>query len=62
MIKDSYAHILMPYLISEYEEIDMVDLRYYHDSVSELIKEDSDVYFIYSIDNFAQDPNVIFLE
>lgn len=62
VIKDSYAHILMPYLISEYEEIDMVDLRYYHDSVSKLIKEDSDVYFIYSIDNFTQDPNVIFLE
>lgn len=62
IIKDSYAHILLPYLVSEYEEIEMVDLRYYHDSVSNLIKENSDIYFIYSIDNFAQDPNVIFLE
>ena len=62
VIKDSYAHILMPYLISEYEEIDMVDLRYYHNSVSELINDDTDVYLIYSIDNFTQDPNVIFLE
>ena len=62
VIKDSYAHILVPFLASEYQEIDMVDLRYYHEVVSELVKENTDIYFIYSIDNFAQDPNIIFLE
>ena len=34
LIKDSFSHILLPYLIEEYEEIELFDLRYYHDSIS----------------------------
>jgi hypothetical protein len=41
----------------------MIDLRYYHSPVSELIEDtqNTDLYFIYSLDNFAEDPNVVFL-
>lgn len=61
IIKDSYAHILMPYLAQEYEEINLIDLRYYRTAVSPLLTPDTDVYFIYSLDNFAQDTNLVFL-
>ena len=63
IVKDSYAHILVPYLAAYYDEIDMIDLRYYHSPVSDLLtdKEQTDVYFIYSLDNFAEDPNVVVL-
>lgn len=62
IIQDSYAHILIPYLISEYEQIEVFDPRYYHDSVSEFIDENTDVYFIYSMDNFVEDKNLVFLK
>lgn len=60
IVKDSYAHILVPYLAQEYSEIDLVDLRYYRDAVSRLItdKDSTDVYVIYSLDEFASDKNL----
>ena len=61
IIKDSYSHILLPYLITEYEDIFLVDLRYYRNPVSELYEAGDDLYFIYSLDNFATDPNLAFL-
>lgn len=61
IVKDSYAHILVPYLITEYSEIEMIDLRYYHSPVSTDLTEDTDLYFIYSLDNFTEDPNLAFL-
>ena len=61
IIKDSYSQILLPYLISEYEDIILIDLRYFHDPVSDLLQENDDLYFIYSLDNFSTDPNLAFL-
>ncbi len=62
IIKDSYAHILVPYLAAEYRTIDLVDLRYYRSAVSELLEDGTDVWFIYSLDNFCEDPYLVFLE
>lgn len=63
IVKDSYAHILIPFLATEYSEIQLVDLRYYHSPVSELItdKAQTDFYVLYSLDNFCSDPNLAFL-
>ena len=61
IVKDSYAHILMPFLATEYSEIQMVDLRYYRGNVSDLLDDQTDLYFIYSLDNFCSDPNLAFL-
>ena len=61
LVKDSYSHILVPYLITEYENLILIDLRYYHAPVSDLLTNDTDLYFIYSLDNFASDPNLAFL-
>ena len=38
VIKDSYANSFVPFLTSIYNEIYMVDLRYYDDSVTKLAK------------------------
>ena len=62
IIKDSYAHILIPYLAAEYEQIDMIDLRYYRGTASALLQDNTDVYFIYSLDNFCADPYLVFLQ
>ncbi len=64
IIKDSYAHILIPYLAEEYSDIEVIDLRYYHNAVSDLItdQDNTDIYFIYSLDNFCQDTNLAFLK
>ena len=61
IIKDSYAHILIPYLISEYEEIEMIDLRYFRQDLKEMIEENDDIYIIYSVDSFITDTNFVFL-
>lgn len=42
IFKDSYANCLVPYLTSAYENIYVVDLRYYAGSVSELLEDNSD--------------------
>ena len=61
ILKDSFSHILMPYLAAEYEELTLIDLRYYHQPVSDLLDPSTDFYVIYSLDNFADDPSIAFL-
>lgn len=64
IIKDSFAHIMLPYLIPHYSEIVVVDLRYYKVPLSEMIREESfnQVLFLYSIENFVSDRNFTFLK
>ena len=62
ILKDSYAHILVPYLAAEYEHIDMIDLRYFRGNASDYLQENTDVWFIYSLDNFCEDPYLVFLK
>lgn len=60
IVKDSMANILIPYLITEYQEIKVVDLRYRHDAVSSLIDSAdlTDIYVIYGIDTFGSDTSL----
>jgi len=64
IIKDSFAHSLTPFLADHFSEIVMIDMRYYKQSVSELIDENdfSQMLFIYSIDNLATDTDIAWLE
>ncbi len=64
VIKDSFAHSLVPFLADHYEEIVMIDMRYYKQSVSELIESgDFDrLLFVYSIDNLGSDTDIAWLE
>ncbi|REB05567.1 hypothetical protein DVB69_14965 [Sporosarcina sp. BI001-red] len=63
IIKDSYAHALVPFLVNHFEEIYMVDLRYDHRSMAQIVKEKGiqDVLVVYNIANFAEDQNLIWL-
>lgn len=64
VIKDSYAHALVPFLSENYSEIVMVDLRYYKESVSKLCESEgiTDALVLYSISNFCTDTGLAFLE
>ncbi|MBR3349593.1 MAG: hypothetical protein IKG55_05920 [Solobacterium sp.] len=63
IIKDSYSHILIPYLASEYSELEIFDLRYFHDQVSTHLtdRQNTDVYVIYGVETFASDTNLSIL-
>lgn len=64
VIKDSFAHSLVPFLADHYEEIVMIDMRYYKQNVSSLISENNftKLLYIYSIDNLGTDSDVAWLK
>ena len=61
VIRDSFADCLGCFLADAFEEIVLVDLRYYRSPVSELLEtEDFDrVLVLYSIGNFMTDSNIV---
>lgn len=63
VFKDSYFNSLAPFLVGNYSNIHVVDLRYYKGNFTEYIKENKidEVLFLYSIDNFTSDKNIIML-
>ncbi len=63
VVKDSYAHALVPFLSRHYREIVMVDLRYYKQEISALAaQENADaVLMLYSLKNMATDTNLAYL-
>lgn len=61
IVKDSYANSLIPFLAEHFTEIDVVDLRYYEESVTKLIQERQfhDMLFLYNIHTFFEDPSIL---
>ena len=59
IVKDSYAHALIPFLAANYTDIYVVDLRYYHESVSKLIEDKgiARLILINNIDFLTTDTN-----
>lgn len=57
IFKDSYANCLIPFLTHDYEYITLIDLRYYKDSVKELVEnnKDADILFINNFDFLNED-------
>ena len=64
VIKDSFAHCFVPFLANHFEEIVMVDFRYYNDGVSSLFDqtEFTDVLVLYNLINFGEDSRISNLE
>lgn len=60
IIKDSYANSFVPYVMGDYGEITMIDLRYYKQSVQGLLQQDNydKILVLYEMSNFAQDGNL----
>ncbi len=63
VIRDSYSNLLGCFLAESYEELVLVDLRYYKQPVSQLMTEEAfdDVLVCYSLGNFMTDTNLIWL-
>lgn len=64
LLKDSYANSMVPFLAEMYQEIVMVDLRYYRENLSELIKQEQigQVLCLYNLDFLCTDQNFVWLE
>lgn len=61
VFKDSFANSMIPFMLQDYEEIILIDLRYYRQSVDELLEqtEDPEILVLYEMSNFAQEPNLV---
>ena len=61
VIKDSYAHSLIPFLTKNYSKITVIDLRYINGALSDIdvnISDYQSVLFMYNVITFSEDTNV----
>ena len=63
MVRDSYADSLAPFLATEFQEVHLLDLRYYKNSVARYAEENGmdAIVVSYSVPNFLSDANLVFL-
>lgn len=64
LIKDSYAHAIAPFLANHFEEIHMLDLRYYNASITQYIETHglTEGLILYNSPNFAADTSLLYLK
>lgn len=60
LFKDSYANCMVQFLLPYYQNIVMVDPRYFYDSVENIIQSYgiTDVLFLYNVDTFLGDNSI----
>lgn len=60
VVKDSFANTFVPFLMEDYSEITMIDLRYYNESVQKLLKKGkyTDTLVLYEMSGYANDKNL----
>ena len=60
VIKDSYANCFIPFMLGEFQEIDVLDLRYTNQKISEMIAEGgyTDILVLYNAAGFAEDMSI----
>lgn len=60
VIKDSYANSFIPLITSHYEEIHVLDLRYFDEDVENYMSENkiTEVLFLYNIDTFSDEEGL----
>lgn len=60
VLKDSYAHAFIPFLVAHFDEIHVFDLRYYKQTVTDYLTEHDidEVLFLYNIPNFMKDTSL----
>lgn len=63
IIKDSFCHTLAPFLADNFSAVTMVDLRYYKNSISNMVKDGGydKVLVLYGIDNLAADSDLAWI-
>lgn len=62
IIKDSFAHSVVPFLAAHYD-LEIIDLRYYRSPIAQYIEENNfdSILVLYGIDTLATDSNVRWL-
>lgn len=60
LLKDSYANCFIPFLVSYYQEIVVVDPRYYYEDMGKLLEKNgfTDILFLYNANTFFADNNI----
>ncbi|HEX3027277.1 MAG TPA: DHHW family protein [Clostridia bacterium] len=60
VIKDSYAHSLVPFLMNHYSRITMVDTRYLLQPLDQTVnlRNYDQILFVYNVDTFATDQTI----
>lgn len=60
VIKDSYANCFIPFMLGEFQEIDVLDLRYTNQGLSGIIAEGgyTDILILYNVSGFAEDMSI----
>lgn len=60
VIKDSYANCFIPFMLGEFQEIDVLDLRYTNQRLSGVIAEGgyTDILILYNVSGFAEDMSI----
>lgn len=60
VIKDSYANCFIPFMVGEFQEIDVLDLRYTNQRLSGIIAEGgyTDILLLYNVSGFAEDMSI----
>ncbi|MTI47739.1 MAG: hypothetical protein FH761_07845 [Firmicutes bacterium] len=60
IFKDSYSHSFIPFLVNHYEEIHVIDLRYYNLSINDYLEKNNikEVLFLYNVSTFSKDNNI----
>lgn len=63
LVKDSFAHCFSTFAIQNYEEICMVDLRYFRGNIKELVQDErlNQLLFLYGMDNFLTSTDTLWL-
>jgi len=60
VVKDSYANAFIPFAMSHFEKVTVIDLRYFNMSLEKYINQNefSDVLLLYNIPNMLQERNL----
>ncbi len=60
VVKDSYAHCFVPFMLQEFDQITMLDIRYYNQTLGSLIEDEdyTDFLFLYNAAGFAEDTSI----
>lgn len=61
IIKDSYAHNVIPFLTNHISEIHVIDLRYYNGNITQYMAENGieDVLFLFNTTTFVEDTSIL---
>lgn len=63
ILRDSYTDSFIPFLLDDFSEIHVLDLRYYRASLKAYIEQNDfdNVLVCYSVSNFCSDSNISLL-